>query len=208
MRRIAAAVILALAACTTDSSPDGRSAEGRGTTPRREPAPIVVDSDAGLDDAIALLYLATSPNVDLRAVTVSGTGLAHCFPGARNVIGLLELAGRGDVPVSCGPESPHGATAVFHPFPDDWRRFADSRYGDAWRIGRGSVDDRPAPEPLVQTVSASDAPVEVVALGPLTNVAAALDLGAAFGSGIGAGHRHGRRVRCARQHRQTPSRPR
>jgi pyrimidine-specific ribonucleoside hydrolase len=184
MRRIAAAVFLVLAACTTDSSRDSRSPEGPVTTPPRELAPIVVDTDAGLDDAIALLYLATSPNVDLRAVTVSGTGLAHCFPGARNVIGLLELAGRGDVPVSCGPESPLGATAEFHPFPDGWRRFTDSRYGDAWRIGRGSVDDRPAPELLAQTVAASDTPVDVVALGPLTNVAAALDLDTAFGSGI------------------------
>jgi hypothetical protein len=62
-------------------------------------------------------------------VTVSGTGLAHCFPGARNVVGLLELAGRGDVPVSCGPEEPAGVDPVFHAFPGDWRRVADGRYG-------------------------------------------------------------------------------
>jgi pyrimidine-specific ribonucleoside hydrolase len=137
---------------------------------------VVVDTDAGLDDAVALLYLATSDEVDLRAVTVSGTGLAHCFPGARNVVGLLELAGRGDVPVSCGPEEPGGVDPVFHAFPDDWRRVADGRYGDAWRIGSGSLDDRPAPELLVETVRSNERPLTLITLGPLTNVAAALDL--------------------------------
>jgi pyrimidine-specific ribonucleoside hydrolase len=158
---------LALASCGSDAL--------HGEPPPSR-LPIVVDTDAGLDDAIALLYLATSPEVDLRAVTVSGTGLAHCFPGARNVVGLLELAGRGDVPVSCGPEAPLDAAAILRPFPDDWRRVADGRYGDAWRIGAGSLDDRPAPELLVEAVKGSESPVTLITLGPLTNVAAALQL--------------------------------
>jgi pyrimidine-specific ribonucleoside hydrolase len=135
---------------------------------------MVIDTDAGLDDAIAILYLASSPAVDLRAVTVTGTGLAHCFPGARNVVGLLELAGRSDVPVSCGPEEPLGPDDLFQPFPEDWRRMADGRYGDAWRIGRGEVDERPAPELLIESVRRAARPVTLVTLGPLTNVSAAL----------------------------------
>jgi inosine-uridine nucleoside N-ribohydrolase len=137
-----------------------------------------------LDDAVALLYLATSKEVDLRAVTVSGTGLPHCFPGARNVVGLLELAGRGDVPVSCGPEVPAGVDAVFHPSPDDWRRMADGRYGDVWRIGAGSLDDRPAPEMLVEMVRRSERPLTLITLGPLTNVASALDLDSNLADGL------------------------
>jgi pyrimidine-specific ribonucleoside hydrolase len=136
--------------------------------------PIIVDTDAGLDDAIAILYLAASPEVDLRAVTVSGTGLAHCFPGANNIVGLLELVGRADVPVSCGTEAP-AAGSPFQPFPYEWRRLADGRYGDAWRIGRGEVDDRSATQLLLQTVRSSADPVTLVTLGPLTNVAAAVD---------------------------------
>jgi pyrimidine-specific ribonucleoside hydrolase len=159
---------------------DGSSEE----TTHSTRTPIVVDTDAGLDDAIAILYLATSPDVDLRAVTVSGTGLAHCFPGANNVVGLLELAGRPDVPVSCGPEEPLGADDPFHPFPYEWRRVADGRYGDAWRIGRGGVDDRPAPELLMQVVRSSEAPVTLVTLGPLTNVATALARDDRFATGL------------------------
>ena len=137
---------------------------------------VVVDTDAGLDDAIALLYLATSAEVDLRASHRVGDGAGALLPRARNVVGLLELAGRGDVPVSCGPEQPIGTAAAFHPFPDDWRRVADGRYGDAWRIGAGSLDDRPAPELLVQAVKGNETPVTLITLGPLTNVAAALQL--------------------------------
>jgi pyrimidine-specific ribonucleoside hydrolase len=144
------------------------------------PMPIVVDTDAGMDDAIAILYLATSPDVDLRAVTVSGTGLAHCFPGANNVVGLLELVGRPDVPVSCGPEDPSGQRNSFREFPYEWRRIADGRYGDAWRIGRGEVDDQPAPQLLIDTVQSSEDPVTLVTLGPLTNVSAALDQDVSF----------------------------
>ena len=181
MRKVSVAVLIAVAgalglsACGSDDAKD-ELAKAR--------MPVIVDTDAGLDDAIALLYLAASPDIDLRAVTVSGTGLAHCFPGARNVIGLLELAGRPGVPVSCGPETPLGPTGTFHPFPDSWRRFADSRYGDVWRVGQGPLDNRPAPELLVEAVRSSKAKATLVTLGPLTNVAAAVALDRGFASGI------------------------
>jgi pyrimidine-specific ribonucleoside hydrolase len=152
-------------------------------TPGR--VPIVVDTDAGLDDAIALLYLASSPEVDLRAVTVSGTGLAHCFPGARNVVGLLEVAGHTDVPVACGPEEPMAPPGAA--FPDDWRRFTDGRYGDAWRIGQGSLDDRTAPQLLVDSMrdaAEDEQPATLVALGPLTNIAAAAELDTGFAENV------------------------
>jgi inosine-uridine nucleoside N-ribohydrolase len=178
-----AATVALVAACGSGDGGGDVDAE-RGTDAAR--TPVVVDTDAGLDDAIALLYLARSPEVDLLAVTVSGTGLAHCFPGARNVVGLLELAGRGDVPVSCGSEEPLGPAG--HAFPDPWRRGTDGRYGDAWRIGQGSVDRRPAAQLLVETigVSADDGgrPVTLVTLGPLTNVAEALALDAQLGRGL------------------------
>jgi pyrimidine-specific ribonucleoside hydrolase len=178
--RAVALGVLAGAVTVVGCGSDGSTKET--TSPTR--TAIVVDTDAGLDDAIAILYLATSPDVDLRAVTVSGTGLAHCFPGANNVVGLLELAGRPEVPVSCGPEEPLGAGDPFHPFPYEWRRVADGRYGDAWRIGRGGVDDRSAPQLLTEAVRSSEAPVTLVTLGPLTNVAAALALDDRFATGL------------------------
>jgi hypothetical protein len=62
---------------------------------------------------------------------------------------------------------------------------ADSRYGGAWPIGRGGLDDRAAPELLVDAIERSPAPVTLVTLGPLTNLAAALARDASFTSHVG-----------------------
>src|SRR4051794_41654733 len=74
---------------------------------RRVPAapprtPVVVDTDLGPDDAIALLYLLSRRDLDVRAVAVSGAGLVHCPAGARRALELLAAAGYPRVPVACG----------------------------------------------------------------------------------------------------------
>jgi len=51
------------------------------------PKPVIVDVDMGLDDMLAILYLTSHPNVDVRAITVAGTGLAHCDAGVSNAWG-------------------------------------------------------------------------------------------------------------------------
>ena len=63
----------------------------------RPPRPIVVDTDLGADDVMALLFLLESPAVDVRAITVSGTGLVHCDPGVRHVQSLLAVVGATDI---------------------------------------------------------------------------------------------------------------
>src|SRR4026207_1300664 len=90
------------------------------------PKPIILDADMGLDDMLAILYLASHPNVDIRAITVAGTGLAHCNAGVSNALGLVELSGQQDVPVTCGRETPLEGN---HAFPTDWRRDADDASG-------------------------------------------------------------------------------
>ena len=71
-----------LPACASDRSSDE---SGQAT-------PLIVDTDGGSDDAMALLYLLQHPAVEVVAITVSGTGLVHCPVGASNVAGLVELA--------------------------------------------------------------------------------------------------------------------
>jgi len=71
---------------------------------------LLVDCDTGIDDALALLYLAGSPEADLRAVTCTG-GNVDARQVAANTRAVLALAGRPDVPVALGREAPLGSSS-------------------------------------------------------------------------------------------------
>ena len=69
------------------------------------PRPLILDVDTGIDDMIALLIAATSPELNLRGVTcVAGNVEIHHV--ARNTGKVLRMVGRGDVPVSIGAARP------------------------------------------------------------------------------------------------------
>src|SRR5712691_4728324 len=66
---------------------------------------LILDVDTGIDDSLALLYAAGSPDVEFVAATcVSGNIDARQV--ATNTRAVLELAGRGDVEVALGRETP------------------------------------------------------------------------------------------------------
>src|SRR4030095_6725613 len=114
-------LIFLLAACGTQSlhrlTPTPFS-----STPR----PIVIDTDMGNDDRMAILYLLNRPDVKIRAITVTGTGLAHAERGATSALGLAALAGQAEIPVAAGRQTP---LAGDHAFPPDWRTDADTLSG-------------------------------------------------------------------------------
>src|SRR5512140_872278 len=65
------------------------------------PVPLILDVDTGIDDSLALLYAASSPDAELIAATcVSGNVEARQV--AVNTLSILELAGRTDVEVAIG----------------------------------------------------------------------------------------------------------
>ena len=69
------------------------------------PTPLILDVDTGIDDALALLYACASPEAELVAVTCSA-GNVGVRQVAENTLGVMELGGRGDVPVYLGSEGP------------------------------------------------------------------------------------------------------
>lgn len=150
------------------------TATSTSTTTTTAPAgvPVVVDSDMAAEGMMSILFLLASPDLSVRAITISGTGLVHCEPGVRQALGLVELAGAGDLPVSCGPEKPlEGQNA----FPTSWRSGADDLYGVELPAG-GEPADVSAPELLVSVIREASGPVAVYTDGPFTNLAAALRL--------------------------------
>jgi len=133
--------------------------------------PVIIDTDCGSDDLMAIAFLLGRKDVRIEAITVDD-GLAHVRAGASNILRLLELGGHGDIPVFIGRETPmHGDRA----FPDPWRQTSDTLLRDltipaAHHTGQA----RPASDYLAARLADRSRPVRILALGPLTNFGEAL----------------------------------
>jgi inosine-uridine nucleoside N-ribohydrolase len=138
------------------------------------PRDVVVDTDLGADDAVALIYLLRRPEVRVRAITVSGTGLVHCPRGAAVARAILALAGHPEVPVGCG----RTAAVEGHPFPADWRQRADRPAGLPVAPDETAAESAELIARTTGTTPKPDRGVRVLVLGPLTNLADALQRGA------------------------------
>ena len=74
------------------------TAESTTTTLPTAGTPVVIDTDLALDSVMAVLYLLGRPELEVRAITVSGTGEVHCDPGVEIAAGLVALAGHRGMP--------------------------------------------------------------------------------------------------------------
>ena len=137
----------------------------------QEPMRVVIDSDMTTDDWMATLYVLNNPDFIVEAITVSCTGFAFCDAGVRSALGLLALTGYGDVPVSCGAEVPlMGENAP----PAEWRNTLE--YIESLGLPEGGTpSELDAVELFTTVIQESEVAVTVLALGPLTNVGAALE---------------------------------
>lgn len=133
------------------------------------PRPVVLDTDGGVDDAVALWWALTDPTLDVRAVTVVWGSVALEIAVA-SVLRVVHAAGRHDVPVAIGEPGPIGAAPDLRP--------ATFIHGDD---GLGNAAGPRAPiSPVAEPASAllrrvvHDAPGEVslVTLGPLSTIGA------------------------------------
>lgn len=130
---------------------------------------IVLDVDTGIDDTFAILTAALAEGVDLVACTTTW-GNVSVDQAARNTKYVLELAGRPDVPVARGAVGPSNGKDPWH---------AHFVHGED---GQGNVGDTSfVPElasetaaELIVRLSHEVPDLELVAVGPLSNLAAAL----------------------------------
>jgi pyrimidine-specific ribonucleoside hydrolase len=144
-------------------------------TPRAVAAdaqPVVIDTDMAADDWLAILYLLGRSDVDVRAITVTGAGEAHCSAGTRNALNLVALAGRPGIPVACGREVPLEGD---HAFPTEWRERVDDLLGLTLPENSRQISGQSAVELLTRTIQTSPQKVHLIALGPLTNVGELLE---------------------------------
>src|SRR3569833_36120 len=129
--------------------------------------PLVIDTDPGFDDALALLLALASPEVDLRLVTTV-RGNVDLARTTENALRVLHLAGRSDVPVAVGARTP---LVVPQPERAGHVHGAAGLGGVVLPPSPAPVDPRPAVVALAELLLASEAPVTVAAVGPLTNIA-------------------------------------
>src|SRR6266478_3247926 len=71
------------------------------------PRPIIIDTDPGIDDAVAILLALASPELEVKGL-VAVAGNLSLMATVRNACALAELAGRPDLPVHAGCPRPLG----------------------------------------------------------------------------------------------------
>jgi purine nucleosidase len=131
---------------------------------------IVIDTDTASDDAIALVLAVREPSVDVRAVTVVA-GNVPLDLAVRNAIVTLDLAGGADIAVHAGRDRPLAR-------PLDTAQFvhgADGMGGATLPAPSRRATSADAVGALLDIAATEPGRHDLVTLGPLTNIAAALD---------------------------------
>jgi purine nucleosidase len=134
------------------------------------PHRVIIDTDPGVDDALALLLAMRSPELKIEAITaVAGNvPLELTLP---NALRMAEIAGRTDIPVAAGARTPLV------------RRLVTAAYAHGENGLGGAVFPEPKIKPVAepaaefirQIVHKYPGEVTLITVGPLTNVATALN---------------------------------
>jgi purine nucleosidase len=133
------------------------------------PTRVIVDCDPGVDDALALLYLAGRPDVRIEAIgTVHGN--VPAATAARNALRILEIAGLDEVPVAVGAARPMAQALSTAEFVHG----SDGLGNTSQPEPRGRVTGEPAAQQLVRLARAHPGELSLLAVGPLTNIGVAL----------------------------------
>ena len=131
--------------------------------------PIVVDCDTGIDDSLALLYAVASSECELVAVTCTA-GNVEARQVAENTRAMLELAGRPDVEVALGRETPLARALATTPETHGPRGIGYAELPPA----SSPLSSRFGPDLIVEEARRRPGELTLVTLAPLTNVALAV----------------------------------
>src|SRR5688500_8010460 len=135
-----------------------------------ERTPLLIDTDPGVDDALAILMAFNDPRHEVVGLTIAAgnVGLAHTV---RNALKLCEVAGD-SAPVFAGAGSP-----LLHPARDAGYVHGNDGFGDiGYRAPVRTAEREHAALAILRLSHAHAGRLLLVALGPLTNLALALKL--------------------------------
>ena len=140
---------------------------------------LIIDTDPGIDDAMAILYAIAAPEIDLLGLTTV-FGNVTTPKATRNALYLLEQAGI-EIPVAEGLHRPR----ILPPFPPTSAVHGVEGFGTlAVPTPQRRALVETAPEYLVRMARAHQGELLLCPIGPLTNIAAAMELDPSFCSNL------------------------
>ena len=134
---------------------------------------VIYDTDPGVDDAMALYYALAHPDIDVIGVTTT-FGNVSVAQATKNALYLLAIAGRGHIPVTKGVAAPLGKPGEdppAHIHGADGLGNLAQRQAHALRL-----DPRSSAQFIVDTARQQPGQITLVAVGPLGNLALALEI--------------------------------
>jgi purine nucleosidase len=131
---------------------------------------IILDTDPGSDDAMALMLALNSPELDVRAVTVV-PGNVTAAQGLDNALRMMSLANRCDIPVAAGAQHPLFQKLITAEFWHGKNGLANIELPPS----KCRVDSRYGPDLIIELVHAAPHEITLVPVGPLTNIALAVE---------------------------------
>lgn len=155
-RGIALAAILAVTVLVANATAD---------SPQR----VIIDTDPGIDDAMAILLALNSPELKVEALTVV-PGNVEAWQGLENALKIVSLAGRCDVLVAGGAQHPLNQKLITAQF---WHG-KNGLAGVELPASKCKADSRFAPDLIIEIVHRYPHEITLIPIGPLTNIALAV----------------------------------
>ena len=130
---------------------------------------VIIDTDPGTDDAMAIILALNSPELKVEALTVV-PGNVDGRQGLENALKILSLAGRCDVTVAAGAQHPLNQKLITAQFWHGKNGLADVELPPA----KCKADPRFGPDLIIEMVHKYPHEVTLIPIGPLTNIALAV----------------------------------
>lgn len=130
---------------------------------------IILDTDPGTDDAMAMMLALNSPELDVRAITVV-PGNVTATQGLDIALRMVSLAKRCDIPVAAGAQHPLFQKLITAEFWHGRNGLANIELPPS----KCKVDGHFASDLIIQMVHAAPHQITLVPVGPLTNIALAV----------------------------------
>jgi inosine-uridine nucleoside N-ribohydrolase len=135
----------------------------------QSPRRVVIDTDPGIDDAMAILLALNSPELKVEALTVV-PGNVEGWQGLENALKIVSLAGRCDLSVADGAQHPLNQKLITAQY---WHG-KNGLAGVELPAPKCKADSRFGPDLIIELVHKYPHEITLIPVGPLTNIALAV----------------------------------